>query len=64
MKALSGIEMTEVDSFESFYLSREYQKCLSVGQRKTGSNNNNAWQHFIFIYFYRCKIDVISIFKL
>ena len=26
--------------------------------RRKGENNiNNAWQHIIFIYFYRCKAD-------
>ena len=34
MKALSGIERIEVDSFSSYYVSREYEKCLSIGRRK------------------------------
>ena len=46
MKALNGIESC----------CREYEKCLSVGRRKGGNNINNAWQHFICIYFYTCKI--------
>ena len=56
MKALSGIEWMEVDSIASYYLSKEYKKYLSIGQRKGGNSVNNAWQHVIFIYFYRCKI--------
>ena len=34
MKALSCIERMEVDRFASYYLSREYEKCLSIGRRK------------------------------
>ena len=30
IKALSGIERMEVDSFLSYYLIREYKKCLSI----------------------------------
>ena len=47
----------EVDSFASYYLSREYEKRLSIGRRKRGNNIKIAWQHVILIiYFYRCKI--------
>ena len=46
----------EIDSSASYYLSGEYKKCLSLGRRKEGNNINNAWQHVICIYFYRCKI--------
>ena len=56
MKALNGIERMKVDNFANYYLCREYEKCLNVSRRKEGNNINNAWQHVIFIYFYRCKI--------
>ena len=49
------IERMEEDSFENYYLSREYQKCLSIGQRNGENNINNAWQHVIFIYIYKYK---------
>ena len=51
MIALSGIEIMEVDSFASYYLSKKYEKCLSIGRHKEGNNINNAWQYVIFIYF-------------
>ena len=38
-------------------VSKKYKKYLSTGQYKGGNNINNAWQHVIFIYFYKCKID-------
>ena len=49
MKALSGIESMKVDGFASYYLKREYEKCLSIGRRKGGNEINNVWQHVIFI---------------
>ena len=55
MKALRAIE--RINSFAIYYLSREYEKCLSIRRPKEGNNINNAWQHVIFIYFYMCKID-------
>ena len=63
MKALSDIERKEVDRFASYYLSREYEKCLSIGWCKKDNNINNAWQCVIFIYFYRCKIGRPKISK-
>ena len=56
VKALSGIKRMEVDSFASYYLSNEYGKSLNIGLRKEGNNINHAWQHVVFVYFYRCKI--------
>ena len=56
MKELIGIERMGVDSLASYYLSREYKKCLSIGRRKEENNINNLWQHVIFIYFYWCII--------
>ena len=41
----------EVDSFASYYLSREYEKLLIISWCKGENNINNAWQHIIFIYF-------------
>ena len=56
MKALSGMERMKPHSFASYYLSGEYERCLSIGRRKGENNINNACQHVIFSYFYRCKI--------
>ena len=55
MKALSGIQRMKVDSLASYYLSRKYEKCLKIDRCKGGNNIKNAWQHVIFIYFYRVK---------
>ena len=63
MKALSSIERKEVNNFASYCLSRVYEKCLSIGWCKEGNNIKNAWQHVIFIYFYRCKIGRPKISK-
>ena len=55
MKVLSSTERKEVDRFANYNLSNKYEKCLSIGWCKRGNNINNAWQHVIFIYFYKCK---------
>ena len=49
MKALSGIERMEENSFKSYYLNLKFEKCLSIDERKGGNNIINAWQHVIFI---------------
>ena len=68
MIALSGIERVEADSFAIYYLSKKYEKCLSIGRHKEGNNINNAWQHVIFICFCRCKISkptlIVPTFKI
>ena len=40
---LSGIERLEVYSLASYCLSREYEKCLSIGRCKGSNNIKNAW---------------------
>ena len=61
MKVLNGIKRIEVGGCASYYLSREYEKHLSIGQRKGGNNINNAWQRVIFIYFGQVLFEEKSI---
>ena len=48
MKALSGIEKKE-DSFASYYLSKEYEKYLSIGRCK-GENNINNTCNMLYLF--------------
>ena len=49
MKVLSGIEKMELDNFPSYYLSREYEKCLSIGRRK-GVNNITMHGNMLYLF--------------